>query len=232
MPLSSGPTSTDALRISHSDKFLNNRDPLFWYSCFVRLFPRGDCTEKCPQRSSALPAWRWAKTLLTRANSSLWRQDVEFVASLYNVHLRRDQIHAVEACSRSHSFTPTQKADLAGLTATGLVAHALASGDVESVRGALKRKGLDKSIDTALRKMQIIQRNVRGSEAEKDNLLPRFFALRLWSGCSSLFFTLNPHDIKSPLTLSLLQNVLTLRKKILRLVRWGHRGLPCLDTER
>jgi hypothetical protein len=36
---------------------------------------------------------------------------------------------------------------------------------------------------------------VRGSEAEKDNLMPRFFGLRLWSGCSSLFFTLNPHDI-------------------------------------
>ena len=46
---------------------------------------------------------------------------------------------------------------------------------------------------------------MRGSESEKDNIVPQFFALRLWSGCSSLFFTLNPHDIRSPITLTLLQ---------------------------
>ena len=61
--------------------------------------------------------------------------------------------------------------------------------------------------------MQIIQRDVRGSEAEKDNLLPKFFGLRLWSGCSSLFFTLNPHDIRSPLTICLLQNDARFEKK-------------------
>ena len=54
--------------------------------------------------------------------------------------------------------------------------------------------------------MQISQRNVRGSEAERDNIRPKFLALRLWSGCSSLFFTLNPHDIRSPITLLLLQD--------------------------
>jgi hypothetical protein len=64
----------------------------------------------------------------------------------------------------------------------------------------------------ALHKMQIIQRGVRGSEAEKDNLLPKFFVLRLWSGCSSLFFTLNPHDLRSPLTILLLQQDAHLRK--------------------
>ena len=34
--------------------FLNNRDPLFWYSCFVRLFPRGDCAEGCAGTSDTL----------------------------------------------------------------------------------------------------------------------------------------------------------------------------------
>ena len=51
----------------------------------------------------------------------------------------------------------------------------------------------------------ICQRKVRGSEGERDTILPRFTALRLWSGCASLFFTLNPHDIRSPITLTLLQ---------------------------
>ena len=173
----------NTLVVKHSDALLNNRDPLFWCSCFVRLFPRGDCAEKCVERRSILPAWRWAKTLLTRADSPLWRQDVEFVASVYNVDLRRDQVHAVEAGVRAHSFSASDKAEMEKLTAAGLVSLALASGDVESVRAALRKKNLEKPIETAFRKMQIIQRNVRGSEAEKDNLMPKLFALRLWSGC-------------------------------------------------
>ena len=165
------------------------------------------------ERTSVLPSWRWAKTLLTRADSSLWRQDVEFVASLYNIHLRREQIGAVEASVQQTHFSDAEKETIASLTVTNLVAHALASGDVDSVRQLLRREGLEKPLETAFRRMQIIQRSVRGSEAEKDNLLPRFFALRLWSGCSSLFFTLNPHDIKSPLTISLLQNDMEVEKQ-------------------
>ena len=61
--------------------------------------------------------------------------------------------------------------------------------------------------------MQVIQRTVRGSEAEKDNLMPKFFGLRLWSGCSSLFFTLNPHDIRSPITMTLLQDDTSFKKE-------------------
>eukprot|EP00973_Karenia_brevis_P045969 6366832-Karenia_brevis.AAC.1 len=51
-----------------------------------------------------------------------------------------------------------------------------------------------------------IQRNVRGSEAEKDTLRFRFTAMRIWNGFSSLFFTLSPNDIKSPLTLAMVDN--------------------------
>ena len=158
------------------------------------------------RESHPLSSWRWAKTLLTRADFPLWRQDVEFIASLYNVFLRRDQVGAVEMVMKTSAFSVAQQAEMSKLTAAGLVATALASGDVNSVRQVLKKKGLDKSIESAFRSMQIIQRNVRGSEAERDNLLPKFLALRLWSGCSSLFFTLNPHDIRSPVTIILLQN--------------------------
>ena len=61
--------------------------------------------------------------------------------------------------------------------------------------------------------MHIIQKGVRGSEAEKDNIIPKLTALRLWSGCSSLFFTLNPHDIRSPITLLLVQEDTTVERK-------------------
>ena len=99
------------------------------------------------------------------------------------------------------------------VTATNLVTHALSSGDVNSVRDLLKRKNLDGPLRTTFQHMQLIQRGVRGSEAEKDNILPKFTALRLWSGCSSLFFTLNPHDIRSPITLLLVQDDTTVERR-------------------
>ena len=95
------------------------------------------------------------------------------VCGVYLQHfLRRAQVAAVEASVKSQSFTRGQQDELQALTATGLVAHALSSGDVNSVRDALRRKNLDAPIQTALRRMQVAQRNVRGSEAEKDNIIP------------------------------------------------------------
>ena len=42
-------------------------------------------------------------------------------------------------------------------------------------------------------------RNVEGSEGERDMLWMIFTAMRVWNGCSLVFFTLNPHDIWNPL---------------------------------
>ena len=179
----------------------------------MRLFPRGDCAEICPARPSKLPHWRWAKCLLMRADFALWGLDVEFVASLYNVFLRRDQVSAVEALYKSSRLSAQNQIDLQKVTAASLVSHALSSGDVNSVKDLLKRKNLDAPLRNTFRQMQILQRKVRGSEAEKDDILPKFMALRLWSGCSSLFFTLNPHDIRSPLTLLFIQDGTPLERK-------------------
>ena len=201
------------IKVGLSSEFLNNRDPMFWCWSFMRLFPRGDCSERCPERTSYLPQWRWAKCLLMRQDFTLWRLDVEFVASLYNVFLRRDQINAVEISMKSSPLSRQNQEDIQKLTAVNLVAYALSSGDVNSVRDLLKRKNLDGPLRNAFQHMQVIQRNVRGSEAEKDDIIPKFMALRLWSGCSSLFFTLNPHDIRSPLTLLFIHEDTPVKRK-------------------
>ena len=109
----------------------------------MRLFPRGDCAEKCLERSTSLASWRWAKCLLTRADFALWRLDVEFIASLYNLFLRRDQIGAVEASVKRAKHSNLDLEELQKVTATNLVTHALSSGDVNRVRDLLKRKNLD-----------------------------------------------------------------------------------------
>eukprot|EP00973_Karenia_brevis_P081133 11251664-Karenia_brevis.AAC.1 len=91
-------------------------------------------------------------------------------------------------------FSEGGKNALQSLTASGLLAPALASGDVNSLKEAPRKKGLDKTVQKALNNIYISQRNVRGSEGERDNLMPKFMAMRVWAGCASLFFTLNPHD--------------------------------------
>ena len=124
--------SKEVLLVEHGEEFLRTSDPAFWCMCFMRLFPRGDCMERCVERGSRLSSQRWIKSLLSRADFTLWRKDVEFVATAFNIFLRREQMQAVEAFCRSPLFTRGQAVELEKLTATGLVSHALASGDGNS----------------------------------------------------------------------------------------------------
>ena len=80
------------------------------------------------------------KTLLLRADSRLWSQDVEFVACLYNTQLRKEQVRAVEVCYKTLQMSEKDIQELSALTSAGLVATALASGEVESVRSVLRKK--------------------------------------------------------------------------------------------
>ena len=147
---------------------------------------------------------------------------------MYNIFLRRAQVNAVEAYVRAPQLSAADVAELGALTAQDLVATALSSGEVGSVRRLLQgpNKNMEGPVRTALNSMHAIQRRVRGSESEKDNLLPMFTALRLWSGCSSLFVTLNPHDIRSPVTLLLLQGAESFSQEYsLDFGRRRHRGV-------
>ena len=89
--------------------------------------------------------------------------------------------------------------DLIDLAPRDMVAAALAAGEASSIRDALRKKNIDVRVKNVLRSMEIAMRNVEGSESERDVLRFKFGALRLWSGSSLLFFTLNPHDIHTPL---------------------------------
>ena len=94
-----------------------------------------------------------------------------------------------------------QEADvLKEVTSKDLVAAALASGECNSVRQLLRKENLDSKVKTALRRMEIVQRRVDGSDAERSSCRYKFVAMRIWNGFSTLFFTLNPNDVHSPLT--------------------------------
>jgi hypothetical protein len=195
------------LEVGHEEQLLSNFAPNFWSHCFIHLFCRGDCAERDRRRSlgpyyNDLSQWgkKWAHCLVRRADFSGWRLSVDFIASLYNILLRRDQMRAVqvEACKLS----ARDAAMLSKVTATDLVNAALVTGDCQTIRALLKKDGLDDALKSTFRHLQTAQRNVRGSEASKTSLQHKFTAVRLWSGCSSIFFTLNPYA-RQPLTIAL-----------------------------
>ena len=74
---------------------------------------------------------------------------------------------AVEAHFKKMKDDKEDLRDLEGLAATGQVAQALASGDVNSVRDGFRKRSLEVPVERALRQMQICMRNIRGSEGEK-----------------------------------------------------------------
>ena len=104
----------------------------------------------------------------------------------------------VEACK----LTARDAAMLSTVSATDLVNAALTTGDCQTIRALLKKDGLDDALKSTFRHLQTAQRNVRGSEASKTSLQHKFTAVRLWSGCSSIFFILNPFA-RQPLTIAL-----------------------------
>ena len=182
------------LKFVHSEETLSSFDPRFWCMCFTHLFCRGDCLErhKRVKPLTHVPEYRWAKCLVTRADIREWRMDVEFVACLYNVLLRRSQIRAVQMTMKRVAFSQADIDALRETTVQDLVSHALSSGDCDSVRQLLRRENLEVKVKKTFQTMQMAQRKVRGSEAQRESVHFRFRALRIWGGCSSLFFTLNP----------------------------------------
>ena len=175
--------------LSHDSEILSNFESEFWPSCFVHLFPRGDCQERVEKgRDRGLPSFRWAKCLITRNDYLGWRNDVEFVSSLYNVLLRRDQLRAVYLAFEKRDFLSDADVEsIAAITSHDFVSEVLVSGDCSTVREVLRRKNLDDKVRSAMDALEMCQRRVRGLEFEKSSTHFRFW--HFVSGVG-LFFTL------------------------------------------
>ena len=151
-----------------------------------------------------LPLRKWAKVLLRRVDFRGWAASKELAAVLFNICLRRAQMLAVHSyVQHSREFSSIGR-DLQTLSPADFVVSALAAGECASIRAALRKKNIDVKVKNVLRSMQVATRSVEGTESERDIFRFKFVALRIWNGCSLVFFTLNPHDIKSPLLVSFL----------------------------
>ena len=126
-------SATPIVPVFVSKDMLSSFDPEFWPHCFVDLFFRGDCAERVAGgRQAPMPAHRWAKCLLTRADFKGWRTNLEFVACLYNILLRRSQMRSVHLVMVKESrLSAADIQVLAEISARDFVSEALASGDCD-----------------------------------------------------------------------------------------------------
>ena len=185
---------TDTVRMDYCARLLDSFAPQWWVSAFTDLFFRGGFVER-----RGLPLRRWLKALLQRADFAGWAASKEFAAAGYNICVRRAQMCEVASYVRTSKEFRALTPDLLELSPHDMVVAALAAGEATSIRRALQKRSVDVRVKRVLRSMEVALRRVEGSEAERDVLRFKFGALRLWTGCSLLFFTLNPHDIHSPL---------------------------------
>ena len=135
------------LSVTHKAVLLSNFYPDVWVSCFIDLSPRGDCQEKY-RRLRWLKDKVWAKTLIERGDFKCWRISLEFVASAYNVLLRRSQLTAVRLFVAAHAESVVS--ELADICHQDIVAQMMASGECDSVRELLRKRG---SVDLKLQHM-------------------------------------------------------------------------------
>jgi len=191
--------SAPILQLRHQQKLLNSFDSNFWACCFVDLFFRGDCKEKYPQHTRQLGGKKWIRLLQRRADFRGWASCKEFAAVVANILMRREQMWAVHHYVMVNTTFHRNLLHYDSLTATDFVAAVLASGDSTTVRDLMRKKGVELKVRSVLQSMDIALRDVEGSDAELDTFRYKFLGMRVWNGCSFVFFTLNPHDIHSPM---------------------------------
>lgn len=182
--------------VGHSKKFVNTFDPDWWVCGFTDLFFRGDF--RVPK---GLGLRRWGRTLISRQDFRGWASSKEFAATVKNMVMRRAQMWNVHKYLIGSKQSERIMDALRNIEPGDFVRSALAAGDCDSIRQALRKKNVSTNVKDILRSMDIAMRGVEGSESERDIFRFKFISLHLWSGCSLLIFTLNPHDIKNPLLL-------------------------------
>ena len=84
-------------------------------------------------------------------------------------------------------LTLTDVEALNSITPEDYLAEALTSGECDSLKQLLQRKGLDEKLRSTVRSMELAFRSVCGSESEKLTMRKRFVAMRVRYGFSSLF---------------------------------------------
>ena len=106
----------------------------------------------------------------------------------FNILLRRAQMLAVYHYVTTSRLFQSSMQDFETLTAKDFVTAALAAGECYTVRDALRKRNIDVKVKSVLKQMHIATRNVEATPAERAATRFKFLAMRIWNGCSFVFF--------------------------------------------
>lgn len=198
------------LDLGRSDQLLDSNQASFWAQCFCDLFYRSDCRERSDTEpaTSALRGRQWARALFKRQDFRGWVASREFAAVAANVFMRRDQMVAVHNWLRLERGFVRIQDTLNSLSVEDFVAAAAAQqGDFQSLAHALQCKPeRGARLHQLFREMSVVLRDIDGSEAHRSSTVYKMRALRVWAGCSFLFFTINPGDHHNPIFVNYLSS--------------------------
>ena len=209
---------------NHSKKPLNTFDPEYWAWCFTDLAPYGDCPERVsscpPQDKHHVPTnpgaivwhqlWeghvpntdlRWVQSQITRVDYPRWRLHLAFLAVAFFVMQKRAQMRGLAAVVKRKYFKRISR-ELDDVPCEDLYRTGQILGDYQDVKSALCHKDVPNKVKTLLRQMQLAQQNIPYTADYRRSLHRKFTAMRVYHGCSMVFFTLNPADTKHTFTIS------------------------------
>ena len=126
--------TSHTVRIGHGHKPLNTYAPEWWVLAFTDLFFSGDFMAR-----RGLSLRQWARTLVRRADFAGWAACKEFAATAYNICIRRAQMWAVKAYVSSSPVFKRSFSENCLLKPADLLASALAAGECDSIRAALRK---------------------------------------------------------------------------------------------
>ena len=107
---------------------------------------------------------------------------------LANIDLRRRQMWGVYRHVVLQNGHARDVDDILSIESLDFLNAALAAGECKSIRDALRKKNIDTKVKSVLRNMKLAMRNVEGSEGEREYLWMKFVAMRVWNGCSAVFY--------------------------------------------
>ena len=215
----SGPLRVCAT-VSLGQKPVSSWSPNFWGRCFVEAFPRGDCQENVGRtRKGSVTGVAWSDLLLNQVDKPWFRGHKEWQAASYKCFVRRDQIRAVQLIVETDEAFGRDMTALLKLQSRDLMDLAIKTPGAAALQKLVYDGAVPAHVRQCMYHVVRVTRSVQGTDSERQKFHAWFEALRINKGCAVLFFTLNPRDTDSALTVRYMAAGL-----------WRHKVIP-LDAD-
>ena len=202
-------------KVTCGPDFMSSWSVDFWRKTFVEAFPRGDCAENDGNvREGRVVGIDWSDLLLNQVDKPWFRNHKEWQATAYKYFFRRAQIRQVQLLVKTNQVFKDEVESLLRLRSSDFLDLALKSTDSDTLRKLMRDSTVVQHVRRAMYQVVKVMRSVPGSDSERHKFQSWFEALRIYAGCGVVFWTLNPRDTNSPLTVRFMADGLWKQERI------------------